>query len=100
MDDVGAVYSSLHSFKDIPLDALKLDGEFFRGEDDDGRGEIVVREAIQLARSLDMRVVAEGVEKKEQVEFLASQGCDMIQGYYFAKPMPVAEFVEKMERDA
>lgn len=100
MDDFGAGYSSLNSLKDIPLDVLKLDGEFFRGEDDDGRGEIVVREAIQLARSLDMRVVAEGVEKKEQVEFLASQGCDMIQGYYFAKPMPVAEFVEKMERDA
>lgn len=100
MDDFGAGYSSLNSLKDIPLDVLKLDGEFFRGEDDDGRGEIVVREAIQLARSLDMRVVAEGVEKKEQVDFLASQGCDMIQGYYFAKPMPVAEFVEKMERDA
>ena len=98
MDDFGAGYSSLNSLKDIPLDVLK--GEFFRGEDDDGRGEIVVREAIQLARSLDMRVVAEGVEKKEQVDFLASQGCDMIQGYYFAKPMPVAEFVEKMERDA
>lgn len=100
MDDFGAGYSSLNSLKDIPLDVLKLDGEFFRGEDDDGRGEIVVREAIQLARSLDMRVVAEGVEKKEQVDFLASQGCDMIQGYYFAKPMPVVEFVEKMERDA
>ncbi len=100
MDDFGAGYSSLNSLKDIPLDVLKLDGEFFRGEDGDGRGAIVVREAIQLARSLDMRVVAEGVEKKEQVDFLASQGCDMIQGYYFAKPMPVAEFEAKMEEDA
>lgn len=100
MDDFGAGYSSLNSLKDIPLDVLKLDGEFFRGEDDDGRGEIVVQEAIQLARNLNMRVVAEGVEKKEQVDFLARQGCDMIQGYYFAKPMPVAEFEEKMEKDA
>ena len=100
MDDFGAGYSSLNSLKDIPLDVLKLDGEFFRGEDDDGRGEIVVKEAIQLARNLDMRVVAEGIEKKEQVDFLAGQGCDMIQGFYFAKPMPIAEFEEKVEKDA
>ena len=100
MDDFGAGYSSLNSLKDIPLDVLKLDGEFFRGEDDDGRGAIVVREAIQLARSLNMRVVAEGVEKKEQVDFLAGQGCDMIQGFYFAKPMPVKEFEDKVEKDA
>ncbi|MBD5449400.1 MAG: EAL domain-containing protein [Lachnospiraceae bacterium] len=100
MDDFGAGYSSLNSLKDIPLDVLKLDGEFFRGDDDDGRGEIVVKEAIQLARNLDMRVVAEGIEKKEQVDFLAGQGCDMIQGFYFAKPMPIAEFEEKVEKDA
>lgn len=100
MDDFGAGYSSLNSLKDIPLDVLKLDGEFFRGEDDDGRGEIVVKEAIQLARNLDMRVVAEGIERKDQVDFLARQGCDMIQGFYFAKPMPVSEFEEKVEKDA
>ncbi len=100
MDDFGAGYSSLNSLKDIPLDVLKLDGEFFRGEDDDGRGQVVVKEAIQLARNLDMRVVAEGIEKKEQVDFLASQGCDMIQGFYFAKPMPIEEFEEKVEKDA
>ncbi|MDE6389460.1 MAG: GGDEF domain-containing phosphodiesterase [Lachnospiraceae bacterium] len=100
MDDFGAGYSSLNSLKDIPLDVLKLDGEFFRGDDDDGRGQIVVKEAIQLARSLDMRVVAEGIEKKEQVDFLAGQGCDMIQGFYFAKPMPIEEFEEKVEKDA
>ena len=100
MDDFGAGYSSLNSLKDLPLDVLKLDGEFFRGEHDDGRGEIVVKEAIQLARNLDMRVVAEGIERKEQVDFLAGQGCDMIQGFYFAKPMPVAEFEEKVEKDA
>lgn len=100
MDDFGAGYSSLNSLKDIPLDVLKLDGEFFRGDDDDGRGQIVVKEAIQLARNLDMRVVAEGIEKKEHVDFLAGQGCDMIQGFYYAKPMPVAEFEEKVEKDA
>ena len=79
---------------------MKLDGEFFSGDDDDGRGQVVVKEAIQLARNLDMRVVAEGIEKKEQVDFLASQGCDMIQGFYFAKPMPIEEFEKKVEKDA
>ncbi len=101
MDDFGAGYSSLNSLKDIPLDVLKLDGEFFRGDAEGAkRGEIVVREAIRLARDLNMCVVAEGIEKKEQVDFLARQGCDMIQGFYYAKPMPVEEFEKKVEEDA
>ena len=100
MDDFGMGYSSLNSLKDMPLDALKLDTEFFHGEGDSERGEIIVREMVQLARSLNMSVVAEGIEKKEQVDFLTELGCDMIQGFYFAKPMPVLEFEEKMEKDA
>ena len=101
MDDFGAGYSSLNSLKDIPLDVLKLDGEFFQGDEEGAkRGEIVVREAIRLARDLDMCVVAEGIEKKEQVDFLTRQGCDMIQGFYYAKPMPVEEFEKKVEEDA
>lgn len=100
MDDFGAGYSSLNSLKDIPLDVLKLDSEFFRGEDEDGRGAIIVREAICLARELNMRVVAEGIEQREQVDFLAALGCDMIQGFYFAKPMPVAEFEARVAADA
>ncbi|MBR6228312.1 MAG: EAL domain-containing protein [Eubacterium sp.] len=96
MDDFGSGYSSLNSLKDMNLDVLKLDAEFFRGEADTERKEAVVSEAIRLAKRLNMRIVAEGVEEKEQVEFLDSQGCDMIQGYYFAKPMPKDEFVERM----
>ena len=97
MDDFGSGYSSLNSLKDMPLDVLKLDAEFFRGEAaDTARGEIVVSKAIQLAKNLHMRTVAEGVEAKNQVEFLAGQGCDMIQGYYFAKPMPAEEFLQRM----
>lgn len=99
MDDFGAGYSSLNSLKDLPIDVLKLDMEFFRGEDAEKRGKIVVQGTIRLAKNLKMEIVAEGIEKKEQVDFLAEQGCDMIQGFYFAKPMPVAEFEERMERD-
>lgn len=97
MDDFGAGYSSLNSLKDMPLDVLKLDAEFFRGSSDDGRGEIVVSEAIKLAKNLKMRTVAEGVEIKEQVDFLAGQGCDMIQGYYYSKPLPCNEFEQRMK---
>ena len=96
MDDFGAGYSSLNSLKDMPLDVLKLDADFFRGEDAGERGQIVVSEAIRLGKSLNMRIVAEGVEDKEQVEFLASQGCDMIQGYYYAKPMPKNDYMSRM----
>lgn len=96
MDDFGSGYSSLNSLKDMPLDVLKLDAEFFRGENDNGRGEIIVSEAIKLAKYLDMRTVAEGVEVREQVEFLASQDCDMIQGYFYAKPMPAADYEVRM----
>ncbi len=97
MDDFGAGYSSLNSLKDLPVDVLKLDMDFFRGEDTKKRGEIVVKETIRLAKALKMQIVAEGIERKEQVEFLAAEGCDMIQGYYFAKPMPVSDFEERME---
>ena len=96
MDDFGSGYSSLNSLKDMPLDVLKLDAEFFRGENDNGRGEIIVSEAIKLAKYLDMRTVAEGVEVREQVDFLASQDCDMIQGYFYAKPMPASEYEVRM----
>ena len=98
MDDFGAGYSSLNSLKDMPLDVLKLDADFFRGEETGGRGEIVVSEAIKLAKNLNMRTVAEGVEEKGQVEFLANQGCDMIQGYFYAKPMPKEDYVNRMSR--
>ncbi len=95
MDDFGAGYSSLNSLKELPLDVIKLDAEFFRGIEDTEKGKIIVNEAICLAKRLDMKIVAEGIETKEQVDFLAEQGCDLIQGYYFAKPMPVQEFEKK-----
>ena len=96
MDDFGAGYSSLNSLKEMPLDVLKLDADFFRNDEGDGRGQIVVSEAIRLAKNLNMLTVAEGVEQKEQVEFLANQGCDMIQGYYYARPMPKDDYKERI----
>lgn len=96
MDDFGAGYSSLNSLKDLPLDVLKLDADFFRGDAEGDRREVVVSQAIDLAKHLNMRIVAEGIEEKEQVDFLAKCGCDMIQGYYFSKPLPAYEYEERM----
>ena len=97
MDDFGAGYSSLNSLKDMPLDVLKLDADFFRGESEEDRTKKVVSEAIKLANSLGMHTVAEGVEEKKYVEFLAEEGCDMIQGYYYAKPMKKEEYEDRMK---
>ncbi|MBR6295355.1 MAG: EAL domain-containing protein [Treponema sp.] len=96
LDDFGSGFSSLNTLKDMPLDVLKIDAEFFRGESADTRGKVVVSETIRLAKSLNMKTVAEGIEVKDQVLFLAEQGCDMIQGFYFAKPMPGNEFEDRM----
>lgn len=99
MDDFGSGYSSLNSLKDLALDVLKLDADFFRGEGKESRGELIVGKAIEMAKALNMEIVAEGVEQKEQVDFLADAGCDMIQGYYFAKPMPADEYESRMSKE-
>lgn len=92
MDDFGAGYSSLNSLKDLSLDVIKLDGEFFRESANENRSQTIVRDTIDMAKDLQMKIVAEGVEKKDQVGFLDAMGCDLIQGFYFAKPMPIDEF--------
>ena len=95
MDDFGAGYSSLNSLKELPLDIIKLDAEFFRGVEDLSRSNLIVGDTIALAKKLGMRIVAEGIETREQVDFLAQKDCDLIQGFYFSKPLPVNEFEEK-----
>ena len=95
MDDFGAGYSSLNSLRELPLDVVKLDAGFFREEDESGRGKLIVGDTISLAKKLDMRIVAEGIETRDQVDFLAEMDCDLIQGYYYAKPMPDADFEKK-----
>lgn len=95
MDDFGAGYSSLNSLKDLPLDIVKLDGELFRITEEAERGFTVIRNTISMAKDLHMKVVAECIETREQVEFLCTVGCDIIQGYYYAKPMSTDQFERK-----
>lgn len=92
IDDFGSGYSSLNTLKNLPIDVLKLDALFFQGSDCLGRGQNVVENFLQLARKLEIKTVAEGVEEKGQVEFLKNAGCDLIQGYFFSPPLPLSEF--------
>ena len=94
MDDFGSGYSSLNLLRRLPVDVLKLDREFFeeREEEDKARGKRIVMHVISMAKDLEMEVLAEGVETSDQKEFLKDAKCDMIQGYYFARPMPMREF--------
>ncbi len=96
MDDFGSGYSSLNTLKSIPVSTIKLDGRMFE-EKEKERGKIVSKGIIQIARELDIEVVAEGVETREYVDFLKEQKCDLIQGFYFGKPMPVEEFEKLMQ---
>lgn len=92
MDDFGSGYSSLNTLKDIVVDILKIDMKFLSDSDVPGRGENILASVVRMAKWLDMPVIAEGVEKESQVAFLRSIGCEFVQGYYFAKPMPIQEY--------
>ena len=96
MDDFGSGYSSLNLLKELSFDTLKIDGEFFRNVTDENRANIVVKNIIELAKSLNMTVVAEGIEKQEQVDFLRTTECDLIQGYFYSKPISAKDFEEYM----
>ena len=101
IDDFGSGYSSLSMLKDIEADILKIDMGFLSQTRNPKRSSVILNAVIAMAKWLGMRVITEGVETKEQVEHLRSLGCDMFQGYFFAKPMPVAEFEAKyFHRDA
>ena len=98
MDDFGAGYSSLNTLKDVPVDILKLDMRFLAHGEDDARGGNILSSVIRMAHWLEIPVVAEGVETKEQADFLKSLNCIYMQGYYFAKPMSAELFEQYMER--
>ena len=95
IDDFGSGYSSLNTLKDMKVDVLKIDMGFLRKTEHQDRSRIILKMVVSLAKSLEMEVITEGVETQEQVDFLKEYGCDIFQGYHFAKPMPVVEFEQK-----
>lgn len=97
IDDFGSGFSSLNLLKDLTVDILKLDKEFFRIGGMEEKDKIIVDGIIRIANDLNLKILSEGVENQEQVDFLIAAGCHMAQGYYFARPMPVEVFEEMVE---
>lgn len=99
MDDFGSGYSSLNMLKDITVDILKIDMGFLKRADDSQRSESILEAVVSMARLMDLRIIAEGAETKDQVEFLKNIGCDYAQGYYFYRPMPTEKLEELLAQE-
>jgi len=95
MDDFGSGYSSLNMLKDISVDVLKIDMAFLQQTKNNAKSQLILAKIINLAKELGMKVVTEGVENGSQIDFLSDAGCDLFQGFYFSRPIPVQDFEEK-----
>ena len=92
IDDFGSGYSSLNSLKDLPFEVIKLDRLFLINSYDIQRSQEIIKAIVEMAKTINIKTVAEGVETPSQLEFLKMIDCDMIQGYIFSKPRPIKEF--------
>lgn len=98
MDDFGSGYSSLNTLKDTQFDVVKIDRGFLQDFIESERGQKIVEHTISMTKAIGLDLVAEGVETREQADFLSGCGCDIAQGFYYAKPMPIAEFEKQLHR--
>lgn len=96
MDDFGSGYSSLNMLRQAPVDVIKIDRYFLDEILTTTRGKIIVENSIIMSKQLGLTVVAEGVENKAQLDFVRNAGADIVQGYYYSKPIPVDEFEQKL----
>ena len=99
MDDFGSGYSSLNQLKDMPLDVLKIDMKFLSKAEDNHRAATILRNVLRLSSDLGLFSLTEGVETEDQYKMLNEMGCNLFQGYYFAKPMAVADFEKLCDKN-
>ena len=97
LDDFGTGYSSLSYLKRFPIDVLKIDRSFIMDMHEDPQNEAIVNAIIHLSHSLNLEVVAEGVEKQQELEHLSNLGCNEVQGFYISRPAPAEEFIQFIE---
>ncbi|MBQ1568125.1 MAG: EAL domain-containing protein [Erysipelotrichaceae bacterium] len=99
MDDFGAGYSSLNMLSDMPIDVLKMDMKFVRNIEQSETDLLLVKLIIDIARYMNLEVVAEGVENNKQLSLLQDAGCNVVQGFYFSRPLPPEEFEKLIEKE-
>ena len=99
MDDFGSGYSSLYTLKSTPFDVLKIDRSFLSSSMESSRGQKIISHTIAMSRDIGLELIAEGVETKEQADFLSGCGCNLAQGYFYSKPVPVDMF-DKLLRNS
>ena len=100
MDDFGTGYSSLGYLRSFPFDKIKIDQSFIRDLPGKGDSLAIVRAVVGLSSSLGITTTAEGVETKEQLASLTTEGCDEFQGFYFSQPQPAADLAHMFDRNA
>lgn len=98
MDDFGAGISSLGRLKEIPIDVLKIDREFIVDSLENEKGATIILNIVRMAQDLKIETVAEGIELKEQLDFLESLGCDVSQGYFFSRPVNREHFLSVLKK--
>jgi EAL domain-containing protein (putative c-di-GMP-specific phosphodiesterase class I) len=99
MDDFGSGYSSLNMLSSIPIDVLKMDMAFIQNIEHDEKDVRLVELILDIAANLKVPVIAEGVETETQMQLLKKMGCELVQGYYFSRPLPASEFEKSIIKD-
>ena len=91
VDDFGTGYSGMTYLRDLPIDTIKIDRTFIAKATEDGYDSTLIEAVLMIGRTLDLQIVAEGVETDEQLAYVRTRGCDRAQGFLLARPLPIAE---------